>query len=56
MRRARPTTLVSSRLGHATVAFTLDSYSADIPDLDQEAAEDIGVVPAEDRGGRLLTV
>ena len=35
---------MSSRLGHATVAFTLDSYSADIPDLDQEAAEDIGGV------------
>lgn len=34
--------IVSSRLGHATVAFTLDTYSADIPDLDQEAAEDIG--------------
>ncbi|WP_309117762.1 tyrosine-type recombinase/integrase [Saccharothrix sp.] len=34
--------IVSSRLGHATVAFTLDTYSADIPDLDQQAAEDIG--------------
>lgn len=34
--------IVSSRLGHATVAFTLDTYSADIPDLDQEAAENIG--------------
>ncbi|XVV06721.1 site-specific integrase [Actinosynnema sp. CA-248983] len=36
--------IVSSRLGHATVAFTLDTYSADIPDLDQEAAADIGVL------------
>ncbi|MFC0540672.1 site-specific integrase [Kutzneria chonburiensis] len=34
--------IVSSRLGHATVAFTLDQYSADVPDLDQEAAESIG--------------
>jgi integrase len=34
--------IVSTRLGHATVAFTLDTYSADIPDLDQQAAEDIG--------------
>jgi integrase len=34
--------IVSTRLGHATVAFTLDTYSADIPDLDQRAAEDIG--------------
>jgi integrase len=34
--------IVSSRLGHATVAFTLDVYSADVPDLDKQAAEDIG--------------
>lgn len=34
--------IASSRLGHATVAFMLDQYSADIPDLDQEAAESIG--------------
>jgi hypothetical protein len=32
---------VSSRLGHSTVAFTLDTYSADVPDLDRQAAEDI---------------
>ncbi|AXX29390.1 site-specific integrase [Actinosynnema pretiosum subsp. pretiosum] len=43
--------IVSSRLGHATVAFTLDTYSADVPDLDRQAAEDIGglfLPPAED--------
>jgi hypothetical protein len=34
--------IVSNRLGHATVAFTLDTYSADVPDLDREAAESIG--------------
>jgi integrase len=34
--------IVSTRLGHATVAFTLDTYSADVPDLDKQAAEDIG--------------
>jgi integrase len=34
--------IVSSRLGHSTVAFTLDTYSEDVPDLDREAAEDIG--------------
>lgn len=34
--------IVSTRLGHATVAFTLDTYSADVPDLDRQAAEDIG--------------
>lgn len=33
--------IVSSRLGHATVAFTLDTYSEDIPDLDREAAASI---------------
>jgi hypothetical protein len=31
--------IVSSRPGHATVAFTLDTYSADIEDLDRDAAE-----------------
>jgi integrase len=34
--------IVSSRLGHSTVAFTLDTYSDDVPDLDRAAAEDIG--------------
>jgi hypothetical protein len=29
---------VSTRLGHATVAFTLDTYTADVPDLDRAAA------------------
>ncbi|SFJ54744.1 Site-specific recombinase XerD [Amycolatopsis sacchari] len=33
--------IVSSRLGHATVAFTLDLYTADIPELDQAAAQEI---------------
>ncbi|MBP2330640.1 integrase [Kibdelosporangium banguiense] len=33
--------IVSSRLGHSTVAFTLDLYTADIPGLDRQAAEDI---------------
>ncbi|GAA4546997.1 tyrosine-type recombinase/integrase [Pseudonocardia xishanensis] len=30
--------IVSTRLGHATVAFTLETYTADIPELDQAAA------------------
>ncbi|MCI2420045.1 site-specific integrase [Saccharopolyspora sp. K220] len=34
--------IVSSRLGHSTAAFTLDTYSEDVPDLDRDAAEDIG--------------
>jgi integrase len=33
--------IVSTRLGHATVAFTLDTYTADVPDLDRAAAEQI---------------
>lgn len=33
--------IVSARLGHATVAFTLDTYTADIPELDQAAAQEI---------------
>ncbi|MEV6236583.1 tyrosine-type recombinase/integrase [Lentzea sp. NPDC051838] len=31
--------IVSSRLGHATVAFTLDTYTGDVEDLDRDAAE-----------------
>lgn len=31
--------IVSSRLGHSTVAFTLDVYSHAIPEMDEEAAE-----------------
>jgi hypothetical protein len=34
--------IVSNRLGHATVAFTLDVCSADVPGLNEQAAEDIG--------------
>jgi integrase len=30
---------VSERLGHSTVAFTLDTYSASLPDMQEEAAE-----------------
>jgi integrase len=30
---------VSSRLGHANVAFTLNVYSHAIPEMDEEAAE-----------------
>jgi integrase len=36
--------VVSSRLGHATVAFTLDTYSEDVPDLDKAAASDISAL------------
>ncbi len=44
--------IVSSRLGHATVAFTLDTYSADVEDLDRDAAEAvIGLVlPSSAKG------
>ncbi|MEU3643215.1 site-specific integrase [Lentzea sp. NPDC034063] len=44
--------IVSSRLGHATVAFTLDICSADIEDLDRDATEAvIGLfLPPSQRG------
>ncbi len=44
--------IVSSRLGHATVAFTLDTYTGDIEDLDRDAAEAvIGLfMPRSQRG------
>lgn len=31
--------IVSSRLGHASVAFTLDTYTEDVPELHHDAAE-----------------
>ncbi len=31
--------VVSERLGHASVAFTMDVYSASLPDMQKEAAE-----------------
>ena len=31
--------MVSARLGHSTVAFTLDVYSHAIPEMDEAAAE-----------------
>ena len=33
--------IVSDRLGHATVAFTLDTYTADVPELHHHAAETV---------------
>ena len=37
--------IVSRRLGHATVAFTLDIYSHVLPQVDAEAAEVIAAFP-----------
>jgi integrase len=34
-----PPKVMSERLGHATVAFTLDTYTSALPALDQSAAE-----------------
>lgn len=36
-----PAKVVSDRLGHATVAFTLDVYTHAVPDLEEEAAETV---------------
>ncbi|MDN5860400.1 MAG: tyrosine-type recombinase/integrase [Pseudonocardia sp.] len=33
--------IVSARLGHATVAFTLDTYTEDVPELHHAAAETV---------------
>jgi integrase len=33
--------IVSERLGHATVAFTLDTYTDDVPELHHDAAETV---------------
>ena len=33
--------IVSTRLGHATVAFTLDTYTEDVPELHHAAAETV---------------
>jgi hypothetical protein len=33
--------IVSTRLGHASVAFTLEVYTADVPELDCDAADQI---------------
>jgi integrase len=44
--------IVSARLGHATVAFTLDTYTADVAELHHAAAEtvsDLFLDSAEDR-------
>ena len=45
--------IVSERLGHATVAFTLDVYSHSIPHLQEEAAVKVAalVVPADPASG-----
>ena len=36
--------VVSERLGHATVAFTLDTYSQAIPAMEEQAAEQIAAL------------
>jgi integrase len=37
-------TVVSERLGHATVAFTLDVYSHTVPALQEEAADRVAAL------------
>ncbi len=36
--------VVSERLGHSTIAITLDTYSHVLPDMQKEAAEAIDAV------------
>jgi integrase len=42
--------VVSERLGHASVAFTLDTYSHAVPAMHEEAAEQLGAVVWGARG------
>lgn len=44
LRSGVPTKVVSERLGHASVAFTMDIYSHVLPGMDQEAADRIAGV------------
>ena len=45
--------IVSRRLGHATVAFTLDIYSHVLPQVDAEAAEIIAAFAERERSARV---
>jgi hypothetical protein len=48
---------VSSRLGHSTVAFTLDVYTKAVPQLDREAADRVaGLIFGGDPTARLPSV
>lgn len=38
--------MVSERLGHSTIVLTLDTYSAVLPGLQDEATEKLGAVLA----------
>jgi integrase len=38
-----PPKVISQRLGHATIAITMDTYSHVIPGLDEQAAETVAV-------------
>lgn len=44
MQAGVPAKIVSERLGHATVAFTLDVYSHTIPSMDEAAAEQVAAL------------
>jgi hypothetical protein len=41
---------VSERLGHSTVAFTMDNYSAVIPSMGRAAADTADQLFGEERG------
>ena len=44
--------VVSERLGHSTVAFTMDVYSHAIPSMEAEAAETIAALVRDSRGAQ----
>lgn len=43
--------LMSERLGHSTVSFTLDTYTASVPELDHDVAERIADLLVDDETG-----
>jgi Phage integrase family len=46
-----PGKVISERLGHSTVAFTLQTYTHVLPGMDRDAADQVaGLILGEDRG------
>jgi hypothetical protein len=48
---------MSERLGHATVAFTLDTYTSALPAMDKSAADLVAglILGSEEPGGAINT-
>ncbi len=44
LRAGVPAKVVSDRLGHSTIAITLDTYTDHVPELDQQAADAVAAL------------